>query len=84
MSPAKYRQQIRLAAKNKYLNRVQQKAHASTANSGDGYKMTPLDDIFQGDPLKKAQEIESKEKEEKQTNGVKAKATRKRLPRKKK
>ncbi|KAJ3649336.1 hypothetical protein Zmor_021086 [Zophobas morio] len=84
VSPAKYRQQIRLAAKNKYLNRVQQKAHASTANSGDGYKMTPLDDIFQGDPLKKAQEIESKEKEEKQTNGVKAKATRKRLPRKKK
>ncbi|RZB39377.1 ribosome biogenesis protein BRX1 -like [Asbolus verrucosus] len=58
ISPAKYRQQIRLSAKNKYLNRLQQKAHASANNSGDGYKLTPLDDIFEGDPLKKAHEIE--------------------------
>ncbi|XP_044261435.1 ribosome biogenesis protein BRX1 homolog [Tribolium madens] len=58
VSPAKYRQQIRLSAKNKYLNRVQQKAHASTIDSGEGYKMKPLDDIFEGDPLEKAQQIE--------------------------
>ncbi|KAJ3626404.1 hypothetical protein MTP99_016900 [Tenebrio molitor] len=58
ISPSRYRQQIRLSAKNKYLNRLQQKVHASTLNSAEGYKMTPLDDIFQGDPLEKAQEIQ--------------------------
>lgn len=59
ISPAKYRQQIRLKAKHKYLNRLEQKENAAQ-KSGDSYKMTPLDDIFHGDPMKKAQQIEAK------------------------
>lgn len=61
MSPSRYRQQVRLEAKNKYVNRVQQKATAeATRPGGDSYKMTPLDDIFKGDPVKKAYDLENK------------------------
>lgn len=61
VSPAKYRQQIRLAAKGKYVNRLEQKVNAKNFNSGDGYPMKPLDDIFEGDVYKKAEEIHQKE-----------------------
>nr|AEE62983.1 unknown [Dendroctonus ponderosae] len=61
VSPARYRQQVRLDAKSKYVNRVQQKAHAeATRPGGAGYKLTPLEDIFRGDNVKKAGELKKK------------------------
>jgi len=62
MSPAKYRQQVRLQAKNKYVNRIQQKATAeATRPRGDSYQLTPLDDIFKSDPIKKAYALGKKQ-----------------------
>ncbi|XP_023014011.1 ribosome biogenesis protein BRX1 homolog [Leptinotarsa decemlineata] len=46
VSPSKYQLQLRLAAKNKYVNRVEQKLHAEATRPKDSYKLTPLDDIF--------------------------------------
>lgn len=76
MSPAKYRQQLRISAKNKYVNRMQQKAHAEATRPTDSYKLTPLDDIFKGDPLKKALDLgkdDSNSKEKKMVNKPKKK-----------
>lgn len=64
MSPARYRQQIRLVAKNKYVNRIQQKVHAEATRPTDSYKLTPLQDIFQGDPLEKAIDLEKNNKKD--------------------
>ncbi|XP_028137614.2 ribosome biogenesis protein BRX1 homolog [Diabrotica virgifera virgifera] len=63
MSPARYRNQVRIAAKNKYVNRIQQKVHAEATRPTESYKMRPLDDIFQGNPLDKAQEYKKQEVE---------------------
>lgn len=64
MSPSKHRQQVRLEAKHKYVNRVQQKATAeATYPGGEGYKMTPLNDIFKNDPIKTAYELEKENNE---------------------
>ncbi|CAG9761079.1 unnamed protein product [Ceutorhynchus assimilis] len=61
MSPARYRQQVRLEAKNKYVNRVQQKANfEATKPEGDSYKLKPLDDIFKENPVKKAYDLKNK------------------------
>ncbi|XP_060517107.1 ribosome biogenesis protein BRX1 homolog [Cylas formicarius] len=57
VSPAKHRQQVRLQAKNKYINRLQQKTHSEATRPVNSYKLTPLDDLFKEDPLKKANEL---------------------------
>ncbi|XP_066145291.1 ribosome biogenesis protein BRX1 homolog isoform X2 [Euwallacea fornicatus] len=58
MSPSKYRQQIQLEAKHKYVNRVQQKATMeATRPGGDSYKLTPLEDIYKTTSIKKAHEL---------------------------
>nr|CAI5866177.1 unnamed protein product [Callosobruchus analis] len=61
MSPSKYRHQIRLAARDKYVHRVEQKAHAEATRPVDAYEMKPFDDIFEGDPLEKALQYETGE-----------------------
>lgn len=58
VSPAKYRQQFRLKAKNKYLNRVEQKVHAELTKPEESYKLTPYEDIFKEQP-----NLEEEEKE---------------------
>ncbi|CAG9829907.1 unnamed protein product [Diabrotica balteata] len=63
VSPARYRNQVRVAAKNKYVNRIQQKVHAEATRPTESYRMRPLDDIFQGNPLDKAQEYKKQEVE---------------------
>ncbi|KAJ8976194.1 hypothetical protein NQ317_002243 [Molorchus minor] len=50
VSPSKYRLQIRLGAKNKYLDRVQQKIRHEATRVKEPYKLTPLEDIFKVDP----------------------------------
>lgn len=62
VSPAKYRQQLRLAAKNKYENKLHQKVNAKTKEVGESYKLNPLDDIFKEDPLNLAEEAVVEEK----------------------
>lgn len=51
---------MRLSAKNKYVNRLQQKAHAEATKPEESYKLTPYDDIFKTDILDhlKDEEIE--------------------------
>lgn len=43
------------------MNRIQQKVHAEATRPTDSYKLKPLDDIFQGDLLEKAEELEKRE-----------------------
>lgn len=69
VSPAKYRQQVRLSAKHKYVNRVQQKVHAEATKPKDSYSLTPYDDLFKGNPIEKAMELEKMEEEEKENEG---------------
>lgn len=66
LSPARYRHQVRLQAKNKYLDRVQQKTNAEI-NKPDGSTKPkiPLEDIFKGDPVEKAEELNKEQELEK-------------------
>ncbi|XP_057653300.1 ribosome biogenesis protein BRX1 homolog [Diorhabda carinulata] len=70
VSPAKYRNQIKLSAKNKYVNRIQQKVHAAATRPTDSYKLKPLDDIFQEDVLEKVEEYEKEKMTSENTDGV--------------
>lgn len=54
ISPTKYGQQMKLNAKNKYVNRVQQKVHSEVTRPKNSYKLTSLDDMFKEDFLKQA------------------------------
>lgn len=54
VSPAKYRRQLRLSAKNKYQNKIQQKLNLKAKDVSETYKLNPLDDIFKEDPLEVA------------------------------
>lgn len=56
VSPAKYRRQIRLNAKNKYQNKLQQKLHAKATEPSESYKLNSLDDMFKEEPLNIAKE----------------------------
>lgn len=57
VSPAKYRQQLGAAAKNKYVNRIQQKVQAELNRPQEAYKLKPMEDIFKGKSLEKAYEL---------------------------
>lgn len=46
ISPAKHRQQMRLGAKYKYINRVQQKINAEISKPKESYKLDKYEDIF--------------------------------------
>ncbi|XP_063989655.1 ribosome biogenesis protein BRX1 homolog [Diachasmimorpha longicaudata] len=68
ISPAKFRQAINKKAGGKYINRIEQKM-AQKANKPEvSYSLNPLDDIFKGEPLVKAKELEAGESEELRTN----------------
>lgn len=57
VSPAKYRAQILKTANVKYINRVEHKAYVEANQPENAYELTPLNDIFEGNPLEKAREI---------------------------
>lgn len=67
ISPAKYRQQIRKQSSFKYLNRVEQKAHAEATKPKESYKLKPLDDIFEGSPLERAKKLKDAQKKDEDT-----------------
>lgn len=74
VSPAKYRQQVKLDAKYRYVNRIQQKIHKEITKPKESYKLTPLDDMFKGNPEEKALDfVEEGNDEIKKKKGLKAK-----------
>ncbi|XP_012230222.1 ribosome biogenesis protein BRX1 homolog [Linepithema humile] len=60
ISPAKYRQSLIKKAANKYINRVEQKMAREANKPEKSYVLNPTDEIFKGDPLEKAVEMEEK------------------------
>ncbi|XP_069703321.1 ribosome biogenesis protein BRX1 homolog [Periplaneta americana] len=59
ISPALYRRQIKKAAANKYENRLEKKMAYEASKPKKSYQLNALDEIFSGDPLEKANEIET-------------------------
>ncbi|XP_051162725.1 ribosome biogenesis protein BRX1 homolog [Leptopilina boulardi] len=74
ISPAKFRQAFKKRAAGKYENRIEQKMIQKANKMEKTYALNPMDEIFKGDILSKATEIE--ENEEKQGE-VKAKIIKK-------
>lgn len=58
-SPAKIRQLIAKKDSYKYINRVEHKQYLEATKPKEVYKLTPLNDIFEGDELEKAKAIEN-------------------------
>ncbi|XP_023727766.1 ribosome biogenesis protein BRX1 homolog isoform X2 [Cryptotermes secundus] len=59
VSPAMYRQQIRKIAAHKYENRLENKMTYEESRPKESYQLNPIDEIFSGDTLEKASEIET-------------------------
>lgn len=60
VSPAMYRRQIRKIAAHKYENRLEKKMTYEKSRPKESYHLNPIDEIFSGDTLEKASEIETK------------------------
>ncbi|XP_014601969.1 PREDICTED: ribosome biogenesis protein BRX1 homolog [Polistes canadensis] len=69
VSPAKFRQLISKRAGNKYVDRLEQKIIEQANKPKKSYDLNPLDEIFKGDPLEKALQLENKDKENKEKKG---------------
>ncbi|GFG38229.1 hypothetical protein Cfor_03827 [Coptotermes formosanus] len=59
VSPALYRRQIRKVAAQKYENRLEKKMAYEESRPQHSYRLNPIDEIFSGDTLQKATEIET-------------------------
>ncbi|KZC10293.1 PREDICTED: ribosome biogenesis protein BRX1 homolog [Dufourea novaeangliae] len=68
ISPTKFRQSINKKAAGKYVNKVEQKIAQEVNKPKESYSLNPMDEIFKGDPLEKAKEIEEKEVKMIETN----------------
>lgn len=66
VSPAKYRQLLNKKAAGKYVNRLEQKMAQQANKPKESYALNPLDEVFQGDPIKKAVELQKTDKESEQ------------------
>ncbi|XP_047353010.1 ribosome biogenesis protein BRX1 homolog [Vespa velutina] len=64
VSPAKYRQLLNKKAAGKYVNRLEQKMVQQANKPKESYALNPVDEIFKGDPIEKALELQNKDKEE--------------------
>ncbi|XP_018394444.1 PREDICTED: ribosome biogenesis protein BRX1 homolog, partial [Cyphomyrmex costatus] len=67
-SPAKLRQSVAKKAANKYKNRVEQKMVKQVYKPELSYRINPTDEIFEGDLLEKAMEMEEKFEMDKNEN----------------
>jgi hypothetical protein len=54
-----YRHQIRKIAAHKYENRLEKKMTYENSRPKESYQLNPIDEIFSGDTLEKASEIET-------------------------
>lgn len=52
----------------KYINKVEQKVAQESSKPKESYSLNPMDEIFKGDPLEKAIELQQKEAKEVQAN----------------
>ncbi|XP_011866935.1 PREDICTED: ribosome biogenesis protein BRX1 homolog [Vollenhovia emeryi] len=68
ISPAKFRQSLKKKAANNYTNRVEQKMVRQATKPEFSYAFNPTDEIFKGDALEKAIEMEEKFKTDKSEN----------------
>lgn len=57
VSPSKYRQQLKKKAKDRYVNRIEQKVNYEATRPETSYKFNELDDVFMGDETEKAEEL---------------------------
>jgi len=71
-----YRRQVRKVAAQKYDNRLEKKIAYEESRPKQSYHLNPVDEIFSGDTLEKATEIES------QLLETKTKETENRVPKK--
>lgn len=65
VSPAKHRQMLRKAAKDRYMHRMEQKVNYEGTRPKTTYKLNEFNDIFQGDAAEKATELLAKEGKQK-------------------
>ncbi|XP_033340888.2 ribosome biogenesis protein BRX1 homolog [Megalopta genalis] len=63
ISPAKFRQSIIKKAADKYVNKVEQKLVQEISKPKKSYSLNPTDEIFKGDLLETAKELEETEAE---------------------
>ncbi|KAF7399238.1 hypothetical protein HZH68_007830 [Vespula germanica] len=59
-----YRQLLNKKAAGKYVNRLEQKMVQQANKPKESYALNPVDEIFKGDPIEKALELQSKDKED--------------------
>ncbi|XP_028049249.1 ribosome biogenesis protein BRX1 homolog [Monomorium pharaonis] len=71
ISPAKFRQTLKKKASNKYMNRMEQKMTQQINKPELSYMLNPTDEIFKGDILEKATEMEEKFKTDNSKNSKK-------------
>lgn len=74
VTPAKYRQMLHKKANNKYLNRIEQKVTAQATKPKVSYDLTPLNDIFVGDPVKTAAKLKKAERQQESQTQILKKA----------
>jgi hypothetical protein len=60
-----YRRQIKKFAANKYENRLEKKVAYEETRPKESYKLNPVDEIFSGDTMEKASEIQTQVTERK-------------------
>ncbi|XP_053985247.1 ribosome biogenesis protein BRX1 homolog [Hylaeus volcanicus] len=77
ISPAKFRQYINKKAAGKYINKVEQKMVKEISKPKESYALNPMDEIFKGDPLEKAMELQATETKPMQINKSEKKTVKK-------
>ncbi|XP_006615595.1 ribosome biogenesis protein BRX1 homolog [Apis dorsata] len=73
VSPAKFRHSLNKNNTSKYMNKMDQKIIQKVNKPKESYSLNPMDEIFKGDPLEKAIELQQKEIKDIQTNDSKQK-----------
>lgn len=66
VSPSKHRQMLRKAAKDRYVNRLEQKSVYEATRPKTTFVFNEFNDIFQGDSTEKAEEFVKRENQEKE------------------
>uniref|UniRef100_V9IIS8 Ribosome biogenesis protein BRX1 homolog n=1 Tax=Apis cerana TaxID=7461 RepID=V9IIS8_APICE len=73
VSPVKFRHSLKKNNTSKYMNKMDQKIIQKVNKPKESYSLNPMDEIFKGDPLEKAIELQQKETKDIQTNNNKQK-----------
>ncbi|OAD57783.1 Ribosome biogenesis protein BRX1 like protein [Eufriesea mexicana] len=73
ISPAKFRHSLKKNSANKYINKMEQKMAQEVNKPEESYSLNPINEIFKGDPLEKALELQQEETKELQTSDNKKK-----------